>query len=74
MTQDDAVARWVEADASECLAEVASRMRFNDVSVILVRDARGVVGSLSERDMTRAIADGVDPLTTPAGDYATPVD
>ncbi|MGH2689138.1 MAG: CBS domain-containing protein [Actinomycetota bacterium] len=55
----------------ESLADVASRMRFNDVgSAAVLRDGR-VAGIITERDLARAIADGIDARRTVVGDYMT---
>jgi CBS domain-containing protein len=49
----------VETDTS--LAEVARRMRLNDCDSVAVMAEKRLVGILTERDLVRAIADGVDP-------------
>lgn len=49
----------VEPDTS--LAEVARRMRVNDCDSVAVMAEKRLVGILTERDLVRAIADGVDP-------------
>lgn len=56
----------------ETLTEAASRMRFNDVgSAAVMRDGK-VAGILTERDLTRALADGTNPDIATVGDYMTP--
>jgi CBS domain-containing protein len=49
----------VEPDAS--LAEVARRMRRDDCDSVAVMAEKRLLGILTERDLVRAIADGVDP-------------
>ena len=62
----------VIANEWEALTEAASRMRFNDVgSAAVLRDGK-VAGILTERDLTRAIADGVDLSAVTVADYMTP--
>ncbi|WP_055493802.1 CBS domain-containing protein [Streptomyces sp. TP-A0356] len=55
----------VRPDAS--LVEAAQLMRAQDIGDVLVAGATGVVGVLTDRDITlRAVADGADPLTVSA--------
>lgn len=61
----------VVARSGESLADVASRMRFNDVGSVIVIDSGHLVGILTERDLARAIADSTD-RTSVVGDYMTP--
>jgi CBS domain-containing protein len=49
----------VGPDAS--LAEVAKRMRVEDCDSVAVMTEKQLVGIITERDLVRAIADGVDP-------------
>lgn len=61
----------VMANEWETLADVASRMRFNDVgSAAVLRDG-ALTGIVTERDLTRALADGVDPRAAVVSDYMT---
>jgi CBS domain-containing protein len=64
----------VLAEESESLEEIARRMRLNDIGSVLVvaDDSEEVTGILTERDVVRAIADGVDPATTVVSEYMTP--
>lgn len=62
----------VTGTSEEPLADAASRMRFNDVGTLAVIDAGRLIGILTERDLTRALADGVDPRVTTVADYMTP--
>jgi CBS domain-containing protein len=43
------------------LAEVAREMRQEDIDSVAVMDDGRLVGIITERDLVRAIADGVDP-------------
>jgi len=61
----------VIAAADESLADVASRMRWNDVGSVAVMDHGKLAGVLTERDLTRAIADGANPVESRVEDYMT---
>ena len=50
----------------ERLAEVAQRMVDRDVGAALVTDASGLTGILTERDVLRAVAAGIQDETTVA--------
>jgi CBS domain-containing protein len=45
------------------LTEVAKRMVAKDVGAVLVYDDEGLCGILTERDVLRAVADGIDEST-----------
>ncbi|MBO1331090.1 CBS domain-containing protein [Streptomyces sp. VRA16 Mangrove soil] len=61
----------VRPDAS--LVEAAQLMRAQDIGDVLVADEAGLVGVLTDRDITlRAVADGADPLTVSAEAVCTP--
>jgi CBS domain-containing protein len=45
------------------LTEVAKRMVAKDVGAVLVFDDEGLCGILTERDVLRAVADGIDDST-----------
>ena len=49
----------VEPDAT--LAEVARRMRLDDCDSVAVMAEKRLLGIITERDLVRAIADGVNP-------------
>jgi CBS domain-containing protein len=53
--------RLHSVDPDTSLAEVARRMRVNDCDSVAVMAEKRLVGILTERDLVRAIADGVDP-------------
>jgi CBS domain-containing protein len=63
----------VVAEEGETLDEVARRMRLNDIGSVLVLEdgSDEISGILTERDVVRAIADGVDPASTPVAEYMT---
>jgi len=69
---DPATIESCSASVSETLAEVASRMRFRNVARAIIYEHDLVVGVLTERDLTRAAADGADPQATTAREYMTP--
>ncbi|MYT74314.1 MULTISPECIES: CBS domain-containing protein [unclassified Streptomyces] len=61
----------VRPDAS--LVEAAQLMRAQGIGDVLVADEAGLVGVLTDRDITlRAVADGADPLTVSAEAVCTP--
>lgn len=51
----------VTADLADMLNQAASRMRYADVSALPVVESGRLVGILTERDLTRAAAEGADP-------------
>ena len=51
----------VTVQARATLRDAASLLRDADVGTLAVTDGQGVIGVVSERDVTRAIADGADP-------------
>jgi CBS domain-containing protein len=48
------------------LTEVAQRMAAKDVGAVLVTEGKELVGILTERDILRAVANGIEPSTTVA--------
>ena len=50
-------------DPSQSITEVAKRMVAKDVGAVLVFDDDGLCGILTERDVLRAVADGIDDST-----------
>ncbi len=59
---------------SGSLVEAATLMVSADVSCVAVLDAdQKLVGLVTERDMTRSVADGIDPKTTPVIEYMASV-
>jgi CBS domain-containing protein len=62
----------VTAMGQETIADVSARMRFNDVGSAAVVDEHNVlVGIITERDVVRAVADGVAAEKTTVGEYMT---
>lgn len=53
--------RLLTVEPSTSLAEVARRMRIDDADSVAVMSGGRLVGIITERDLVRAIADGVDP-------------
>ncbi|MEV6400008.1 CBS domain-containing protein [Streptomyces sp. NPDC051907] len=61
----------VRPDAS--LVEAAQLMRAQDVAGVLVASGSRLIGVLTDRDIaTRAVAEGVDPITVSAESVCTP--
>ena len=60
----------VTPDAS--LAEVAREMRIDDADSVAVMSEGRLVGIITERDLVRAIADGVNPKQASASIVMTP--
>jgi CBS domain-containing protein len=61
----------VVTDGDEPLADAATRMREQGVGSLVVLDGERLAGILTERDLTRAIAEGADTETVPVADYMT---
>lgn len=57
--------------AAARLTAVAQKMAAEQVSALAVVDGSSVVGIISERDVTRAVAEETDPRTVTASQYAT---
>jgi CBS domain-containing protein len=63
---------WVvRVEGDDRLADAAERMRSEQVGSVVVTVGGRFVGILTERDLTRAIADGADPRDATAADYMT---
>ena len=60
------------AQAEETLEVAADRMSWHQVGALPVLDGQRLVGIVTERDLTAALAEGADPVTTPVADYMTP--
>ncbi|HEY3195060.1 MAG TPA: CBS domain-containing protein [Candidatus Dormibacteraeota bacterium] len=58
--------RLIAVDPKTRLAEVARRMRIDDSDSVAVMSQDRLVGIITERDLVRAIADGVNPAQTAA--------
>jgi len=62
----------ITAGADESLADAAERMRWYAVGALPVYEHHALVGIVTERDVTAAVADGVDPARSLVRDYMTP--
>jgi CBS domain-containing protein len=60
------------AQAEETLEEAADRMNWHQVGALPVFEGQHLVGIITERDLTAALAEGADPVVTPVSDYMTP--
>jgi CBS domain-containing protein len=60
------------AQADESLDVAADRMSWHQVGALPVLEGQRLVGIITERDVTAAMAEGADPVTTPVSDYMTP--
>jgi CBS domain-containing protein len=60
------------AEVDDSLAEAAGRMQWHAVGALPVYERHALVGIVTERDVTAAVADGIDPLATPVSAYMTP--
>jgi CBS domain-containing protein len=61
------------AQVEETLEEAADRMSWHEVGALPVFDGQQhLVGIITERDLTAALAEGADPVRTPVSDYMTP--
>ena len=59
------------AQADETLDQAADRMSWHQVGALPVFDGQRLVGIITERDLTAAVAEEVDPATTLVADYIT---
>jgi CBS domain-containing protein len=63
---------WVvRVDGDDRLADTAERMHDEQVGSVVVTVGGRFVGIVTERDLTRSIADGADPRVVTAADYMT---
>jgi CBS domain-containing protein len=61
------------AQAEETLEEAADRMSWHEVGALPVFDGQQhLVGIITERDLTAALAEGADSVRTTVADYMTP--
>ena len=56
----------------ESVADAADRMRFYEIGSLAVMDSGSIVGILTERDIVRAVADGIEMTRVPVRSYVTP--
>ena len=59
------------AQADESLDVAADRMNWHQVGALPVLEGQHLVGIISERDLTAALAEGADSVITPVSDYMT---
>ena len=59
------------AQADESLDEAADRMSWHEVGALPVLEGQLLVGFITERDLTAALAEGADSVRTPVSDYMT---
>jgi CBS domain-containing protein len=60
------------AQAEETLEVAADRMSWHQVGALPVLEGQRLVGIVTERDLTAALAEGADADVTPVSDYMTP--
>jgi CBS domain-containing protein len=58
--------RLVSVDPQTSLAQVAKKMRVDDADSVAVMSEGRLIGIITERDLVKAIADGIDPQQTRA--------
>jgi CBS domain-containing protein len=58
--------------ADESLELAADRMNWHQIGALPVLEGQHLVDIITERDLTAALAEGADPLTTPVADYMSP--
>jgi CBS domain-containing protein len=59
------------AQADESLDVAADRMSWHQVGALPVLEGQHLVGIITERDVTAAMAEGADAVLTPVSDYMT---
>jgi CBS domain-containing protein len=59
------------AQGDESLDVAADRMNWHQVGALPVLEGQHLAGIITERDVTAAMAEGADPVTTPVSDYMT---
>jgi CBS domain-containing protein len=60
------------AQTDESLDVAADRMNWHQVGALPVLEGQRLVGIVTERDVTAAVAEGADAVRTPVSDYMTP--
>ena len=61
----------VSADPDEALADAAGRMQYQEIGSLAVMEHGRLIGIVTERDLARALADGIDAFETPVRSYMT---
>jgi CBS domain-containing protein len=59
------------AQAEETLEVAADRMSWHQVGALPILEGQRLVGIVTERDLTAALAEGADAEVTPVSDYMT---
>jgi CBS domain-containing protein len=60
------------AQTDESLDVAADRMSWHQVGALPVLEGQHLVGIITERDLTTALAEGADPVVNRVSDYMTP--
>jgi CBS domain-containing protein len=61
----------VATHPNESLADIAVRMRDQGIGAVAIMEGEELIGIITERDLSRATADGLSPRVTPANAYMT---
>jgi CBS domain-containing protein len=61
----------VATHPNESLADKAVRMRDQGIGAVAIMEGEELIGIITERDLSRATADGLSPRVTPANAYMT---
>jgi CBS domain-containing protein len=61
----------ITASFEDSVAKAAKRMRLHEVSALPIVQHDRVLGIVTERDITRAVAEGMDPKTATVADVMT---
>jgi CBS domain-containing protein len=61
----------VATHPDESLADIAVRMRDHGIGAVAIMEGEDLIGIITERDLSRATADGLSPRVTPANAYMT---
>jgi CBS domain-containing protein len=61
----------VATHPNESLADIAVRMRDQGIGAVAIMEGEELIGIITERDLSRATADGLSPRVTPAKAYMT---
>ena len=61
----------IGVDATESLRGAAKHLADDEIGVLVVWGSRGAIGVIGERDLARAVADGMDVDEVPVEEYMT---
>ena len=59
------------ASSRDSLTDIANRMRSSRASAVAIMEDIRLIGIITERDLVRAVAEGLDPRTTVVSDCMT---